>query len=183
MSEQTKPVPNLMEALQKSLEPRPQEIDWASGADCTMSAGETPAPQKPTEKKKRRELPCPGCVWEADRIGEQWKHAGDCPVVKARMVGTCEACAVDQRVSPATICSACYSGVIQDMEDAKSERNDVEAENTRLRAALEEISRELPCDRPCRPERPPCETCGHSPVRVWCAGCVARAALKGDPTV
>jgi hypothetical protein len=59
----------------------------------------------------------------------------------------------------------------------------LEAENTRLRAALEEISRELPCDRPCRPERPPCETCGHSPVRVWCAGCVARAALKGDPTV
>ena len=50
-------------------------------------------------------------------------------------------------------------------------------ENTRLREALEEISRELPCKTPCRPLQPNCETCGAHRGGYWCAGCVASAAL------
>lgn len=46
-----------------------------------------------------------------------------------------------------------------------------------LRAALEEISAELPCQTPCKPGPSGCVHCGHQTER-WCAGCVARAALS-----
>lgn len=56
------------------------------------------------------------------------------------------------------------------------------AERDRLKAALEEISGELPCERPCKPCQPDCETCGVHRGGYWCAGCVARAALSGEGT-
>lgn len=53
----------------------------------------------------------------------------------------------------------------------------VTAEREELRAGLDEISRMLPCETPCQmTERDECPTCGHM-RHLWCAGCVARAAL------
>lgn len=60
-----KPSPELMRALE-TLGKRPVQ---------------PPAtPQEPDAPKRKRKLPCPGCVWEADHAGEAWPHASDCRV-------------------------------------------------------------------------------------------------------
>lgn len=47
------------------------------------------------------------------------------------------------------------------------------------RAALEEISLQLPCDHPCDVVlESSCDKCGHETGPRWCAGCTARAALS-----
>ena len=50
--------------------------------DRFATAGPVQPPATPQEPdapvRRKRQLPCPGCVWEADRVGEAWQHASDC---------------------------------------------------------------------------------------------------------
>lgn len=83
----------------------------------------------------------------------------------------CDEC----RAVPQTPAETTMAGLAVVYEENRMLREQV----FRLAAALRDISKHLPCDRPCPAERVYCSKCGDK-VPNWCAGCVARAALLDE---
>lgn len=127
------------------------------------SAVETPAPQEPTEPRRRGytlQSLSNYFGWGVREDRDIWQFA-------CQREGLLRLCQSLLRTDKSTASTA---------ELAIRERIDhldaVEAENTRLRAALVRIV-----------ERSSCMAADCEQLGMYCSGCIARAALKGDPTV